>query len=83
MEVAEESQRSRVQRFVRALTPARWWQAIEAESRQWWMLCPCGARTTIFEMGGLRFKAKGHPKRVGRCSTCGEAFVAPIQRDGG
>lgn len=44
--------------------------AIEKESRQWVMQCPCGYERSVWDMGGLRYKAAGSPKRLTRCPSC-------------
>jgi hypothetical protein len=69
------------QRVVRMLPP-KWQTSIEQESRDWVMRCPCGAETSVWEMGGIRYKACGHPLRAGRCGQCGLQFSGPIYRRG-
>jgi hypothetical protein len=44
--------------------------AMEAESRRWVMTCPCGFETSIWEMGGIRYKAIGTPWKIARCAKC-------------
>ena len=47
---------------------------MEAESREWVMQCPnCGAERSIWELGGLRYKAKGQPRRRTTCWACGRS----------
>lgn len=67
------------QRVIRALCP-KWQTSIESESRDWVMRCPCGAETSVWEMGGIRYKAAGNPLRNGRCGTCGNVFVGQVYR---
>jgi hypothetical protein len=45
---------------------------MEAESRAWKMRCTCGAQTSVWERGGIRWKAKGSPRRRARCEACGQ-----------
>lgn len=59
------------QRLVYAIFPKRWAAAMEAESRRWIMVCPCGRETSIWDAGGVRYKAVGNPKRLYRCPQCG------------
>ncbi|MBX3444339.1 MAG: hypothetical protein KF774_18195 [Planctomyces sp.] len=66
-------------RVVRLL-PSRWQASIERESRDWVMKCGCGHETSIWDMGGVRFAAKGRPQRPGRCEACGAKFVGPVYR---
>lgn len=45
----------------------------EAESRKWIATCPnCGKQTSIWDLGGLRFKAAGKPSQGFRCQQCGK-----------
>ncbi len=46
--------------------------SMEAASRDWMMQCStCGRETSLWEAGGIRYGAKGKPKRLIRCSECG------------
>jgi hypothetical protein len=62
------------------LLPPRWRSSIEKESRDWVVRCACGHETSIWEMGGVRFKACGNPLRGARCGKCGNVFVGQIFR---
>ena len=56
--------------------------AAEAESRAWKATCPsCGLKTSIWDLGGLRYKAAGKPKRGLRCRSCGQFGMHPLARD--
>jgi hypothetical protein len=54
----------RLRRAFLKIMPQRWATAMEAESRRWMMQCPCGFEISIWDAGGLRYKATGR-KRVG------------------
>jgi len=71
---------SRLQRFVLALAPKRWAADMEAESRTWLARCECGHELSIWEHGGIRWKAKGTPTRVMACPTCGKRTPHKIYR---
>lgn len=58
--------------------PDSWAASMEAESRGWCMRCPCGAETSIWDMGGVRWKAAGNPVRSGKCAACGRVFMGQI-----
>ena len=60
-----------LQKIVKTLLPRRWAAAIEAESRAWVMRCPCGHETSVWEAGGIRYRAAGNPVRLARCPHCG------------
>ena len=63
---------SSIQRLLQRLLPRRWAESMEAESRQWLVVCPCGESHSVWELGGIRWKAAGEPRRPLRCETCGE-----------
>ena len=55
--------------------------AFEAESRQWMVQCPkCHHEISVWEAGGIRYKARGTVRRLGRCSRCGERSMLRIYR---
>ncbi|WP_232667035.1 hypothetical protein [Pseudonocardia sp. TRM90224] len=60
---------SLTQRLVTALLPARS-AAIEAESREWRTSCECGHEFSVWDAGGVRFKAAGSPTVAIRCPSC-------------
>ncbi|HKR25201.1 MAG TPA: hypothetical protein VJS15_08080 [Allosphingosinicella sp.] len=67
-----EHRLSVLQRIVRAFTSARTFAAMEAESRAWRAKCPeCGFARSIWELGGIRYKAGGRPRTLMRCPRCG------------
>ena len=46
-------------------------QRIEAESRSWLMQCQkCGHEISVWDAGGMRYKALGPVWRLGRCVNC-------------
>lgn len=47
--------------------------AMEAESREWLVRCPaCGFEPSVWELGGIRYKARGTKKQFRRCTACGQ-----------
>ncbi len=47
--------------------------AAEAESRAWLVTCPdCGFSRSVWDMGGVRYKAAGTARRLLRCPNCGQ-----------
>lgn len=63
---------SRVQRLFQWLLPRSWSESMEAESRQWLAECPCGQARSIWELGGIRWKAAGQPRKLLRCPQCSQ-----------
>jgi hypothetical protein len=46
---------------------------MEADSRKWMMKCEqCSFERSFWDMGGIRWKAKGNQKNYMKCSECGE-----------
>ena len=73
-----------LQRMAKALTSARTFAAIEADSRAWIATCPnCGFGRSIWELGGIRYKASGTPRRLMRCPRCGQSGWHRIEKTGG
>jgi RNase P subunit RPR2 len=52
----------------------------EAESRRWMVQCPaCGYEISIWELGGIRYKAKSKGKwYLRRCKQCGKIKWHPV-----
>jgi hypothetical protein len=67
---------SRLQRFFKAILPRKWFEAAEAESRRWIIRCPCGGGISVWDAGGLRWKAntrkRNWPKTLMDCAACGQ-----------
>jgi hypothetical protein len=61
-----------VQSFFKAVLPRNWAESMEAESRAWKMRCPCGFERSVWDVGGIRWKAAGNPTRLLRCRQCGQ-----------
>jgi len=60
-----------VQRLVKSL-PGQLGQDMEAESRAWMVTCnQCGASESMWERGGVRWKAAGKPRMRLNCPACG------------
>lgn len=54
-----------LQQLLMAWLPATWARAIEAESQSWLLHCPtCGATRSVWDAGGIRFKAVSRGKRL-------------------
>lgn len=72
---------STVQRIFRALLPAGWFAAMERESSEWRIRCTeCEAdRGTVWEAGGIRWKAAGNPRIARRCVACGGCWARLVR----
>ena len=73
--------RSFIQRFFLAVLPKSWAESMEKESREWKVICPCGAKDTIWDIGGIRWKARGKKRSYVLCRTCGKGAWMKIERE--
>jgi len=70
-----------IQKWLIQLLPAKWAASMEAESRSWVARCPhCGAEKSVWELGGIRWKAAGSPSVRLRCPSCGKTSFQKITR---
>jgi transposase-like protein len=60
-----------LQKLVLSLVPKKWAASLEAESRSWMIRCPCGHEQSVWDAGGIRWKAAGKPRWLHRCPRCG------------
>jgi DNA-directed RNA polymerase subunit M/transcription elongation factor TFIIS len=45
---------------------------VERESREWRYECGhCGHRESVWESGGIRYRASGEKSYISRCPSCG------------
>jgi predicted RNA-binding Zn-ribbon protein involved in translation (DUF1610 family) len=66
--------RSGTQKFMLGWMPKSWQASAEAESKTWFMRCPnCGFEQSVWDWGGVRWKAAGNPKRLLTCPKCGKS----------
>jgi len=63
-----------VQRLMTAILPRPWAAAMEAEARAWTARCEiCGTERSVWDLGGIRWKAAGNPRRRHECPSCDRA----------
>jgi len=62
-----------IQKFFKVILPQKLADDMETESRSWMLQCPdCKHECSIWEMGGIRWKAAGNPRMYRRCPNCGK-----------
>ncbi len=65
--------KSGVQKLFTSLVSPSTAARIEGDSRTWMLQCPkCGYERSIWDMGGIRYKASGNSWNFMRCVNCGE-----------
>ena len=61
------------ERRINRLIPRSWAASMEAESREWMVRCDrCGNEQSVWDLGGIRWKASGNSKQFRTCPNCGE-----------
>ena len=70
-----------IQKMLQAVLPKDWAAQMEAESRAWRLRCKtCGLERSVWELGGVRWKAAGNPLRKIFCPACGHATWHSTER---
>jgi len=72
---------NRIQKFITGIVPRAWAESMEADSRQWMITCSaCGAQRSIWEAGGIRWKAVGNSTTITRCFQCGKLVAHTLSK---
>jgi len=61
------------QKIFMAILPKKWAENMAEESRRWMVHCPCGYERSVWEMGGIRWKAAGKDNQYVYCPHCGKS----------
>jgi hypothetical protein len=70
-----------IQKLLRLFTSSATFSKIEAESRDWFWTCPsCGHEFSVWDKGGIRYKASGNPIRLVRCPSCDRTAMLRLER---
>jgi hypothetical protein len=69
-----------IQKVVIALMPKTWADDMRRESLGLMQRCACGHEISVWDAGGIRWKAKGTPKRLLACPGCGKVTVHSIYK---
>jgi hypothetical protein len=76
---------SLIQKFFIRILPQRWAESMETHSRSWMVRCSCGFARSVWELGGIRWKAAGRPRTFPRifikCPQCGQRSWHKVSRD--
>lgn len=71
---------SLIQKLFVAVLPRRWAESMEAESRSWEARCSCGFSRSIWDLGGIRWKAAGQARQYLACPECGQRSWHTVSR---
>lgn len=71
-----------IQKLMMRLLPQAWAADMKAESESWLLRCPdCGYVRSIWEIGGIRYKAVSRNKKaLVRCTQCGRTRMTLLER---
>ena len=69
------------QRFFTAILPKKWAADMEAQSRLWIVRCPCGEGKSMWELGGIRWRAAGQPRMLKKCPRCGKRTWHKVSKE--
>jgi len=70
-----------IQKLVISIVPRSWAASMEAESRAWKARCrECGHERSIWDLGGIRWKAAGTPRRLLPCPRCNRTTSHEVHR---
>ena len=61
-----------IQKLFVTVLPRRWAESMETESRAWRARCSCGFSRSIWDVGGIRWKAVGQARYYLTCPQCGQ-----------
>ncbi len=72
---------SRTQKVTKFFSSATKFEAMKQESMLWVITCSsCKESTSIWDLGGIRYKAKGNPKIGVKCPKCGVKGMSPLTK---
>ena len=61
---------SGIQKLFKFFLSSKFFKKAKTESQNWYFKCNCGNEFNIWELGGIRYKAKGNPIKIVRCTKC-------------
>ncbi len=72
---------SALRKLLITVLPRRWAEDMEVESRAWLVRCPsCEFERSVWDLGGVRWKARGNPRRYLTCPQCGRSGWHTVYR---
>jgi hypothetical protein len=72
---------SNIQKLFMAILPPTWAASMQADSRLWMVRCGCGSAISLWDIGGIRWKATGNQRTYRSCSKCGKYSWQIISRE--
>ena len=62
-----------IHKFFVTILPKKWAESTETESRAWMARCRCGFERSVWDIGGIRWKAAGKEYCYLSCPSCGRS----------
>jgi hypothetical protein len=60
-------------RFLKFILPKKAFEAVKAGTKQWLIECKCGHKRDFWDLGGVRHKGYGEPRKFYYCPKCDKA----------
>ncbi|MBK7122576.1 MAG: hypothetical protein IPH68_07005 [Chitinophagaceae bacterium] len=71
---------SLAQKIIKLFSSGSAFEKMMADSMRYRFTCSCGKETSIWDIGGIRYKAFGNPKTSARCTHCGKIAMRTIYK---
>jgi len=71
---------SLAQKIVKFFTTGPTFEKMMEDSMRYRFTCTCGKETSIWDIGGIRYKAYGNPKTSTRCPHCSKVDMRTIYK---
>ncbi len=70
-----------IRKLFQKILPQKTLADMEAESKLWMIQCSnCKFERSVWESGGIRWKAAGTPRRMMQCRNCGQFTLHVIYK---
>ena len=77
----EEGGAAMIRKLLRTLMSEDSFRRVEEESRDWYFTCgTCGQEFSVWDLGGIRYRASGYPSRLVKCPMCQTKAMLKIKR---
>ncbi len=71
---------SLAQKIAKFFASASLFEKMKADSMLYRFTCSCGKEASIWDIGGIRYKASGTPRTGVRCPYCGKRSMQRIYK---
>ena len=71
---------SKSQKMFQKISSEEKFRKMMEESKQWKFTCQCGEESSIWDVGGIRYKASGNPKIRLKCPHCQKTAMQKLYK---